>query len=112
MSEFESNVSRLFIKPADRQGRILHAAVGIAGEAGEILDGVKKSWIYGKPEDAANILEECGDALFYIVALLQQYGFTLADAQAANVAKLQKRYPDGYSDADAITRKDKIDEVR
>jgi len=112
MSEFESNVSRLFIKPADRQGRILHAAVGIAGEAGEILDSVKKSWIYGKPEDAANILEECGDAMFYIVALLQQYGFTLADAQAANVAKLQKRYPDGYSDADAITRKDKIDGVR
>ena len=42
--EFQSHVRKLFIKPDDKQGRALHAAVGIAGESGEILDAIKKNW--------------------------------------------------------------------
>ena len=107
VSDFENNVRRLFVKPHDQQGRKLHAAVGIAGEAGEILDSVKKSWIYGKEYDHENILEECGDVLFYVSALLDQSGFTLIDAMKANMEKLAKRYPQGYNDKHAIDRMDK-----
>lgn len=105
--DFAKHVARLFIKPSDSMGRMVHASMGIAGEAGEVIDATKKTWIYGKELDRENILEECGDLLFYITALLTETGFTIEDAMAANVAKLAKRYPEGYTDAAAITRADK-----
>lgn len=104
---FAAHVSRLFIKPTDTQGRMVHASMGIAGEAGEIIDAVKKHWIYGKPLDRENILEECGDCMFYIEALLAECGYTIGDAIAYNVEKLAKRYPDGFTESAAIARADK-----
>lgn len=105
--EFTEHVARLFVKPQDHIGRTLHAAVGIAGEAGEVLDAVKKTWIYGKELDRENLLEESGDLIFYITALLTENGFTLEEAMQANIAKLAKRYPQGYTDSAAIERADK-----
>ncbi len=104
---FHTHVKKLFVKPADPVGRAVHAAVGISGEAGEILDAIKKHWVYGAPLDLENIVEECGDCLFYIVALLDLYGVTVEDAMTANELKLEKRYPAGYTDAAAIERADK-----
>jgi NTP pyrophosphatase (non-canonical NTP hydrolase) len=72
-----------------------------------LLDAMKKSWIYGKPLDHENVLEECGDLLFYVVAMLNSTGYTLNDAMKHNVEKLSKRYPAGYTDAAAIERADK-----
>jgi NTP pyrophosphatase (non-canonical NTP hydrolase) len=107
--EFENHVGRLFVKPADTTGRMVHAAMGIAGEAGEVVDAVKKTWIYGKELDRENVLEECGDLLFYISALLAETGFTIEDAMAHNMEKLAKRYPIGYTDKAAIERADKVE---
>ena len=104
---YTAHVMRLFVKPSDHIGRTLHAAVGIAGEAGEVLDAVKKTWIYGKELDRENILEEAGDLLFYITALLTENGFTLDEAMQANIDKLARRYPAGWSQKAAIERADK-----
>lgn len=104
---FEDNVERLFVKPEDKTLRLVHAAMGIAGEAGEVVDAVKKHWVYGKPLDVENILEECGDILFFVSACLNLCGHSLNDAMEHNVAKLAKRYPEGYTDAAAIARADK-----
>ena len=106
-NEFAEHVARLFIKPTDTNGRMVHAAMGVSGEAGELIDAIKKTWIYGKPLDRENVLEEAGDLLFYLQALLTECGYTLDDAMTANVAKLAKRYPRGYTDAAAIARADK-----
>lgn len=105
--EFQENCRRLFVKPEDEGGKLLHAAVGIAGEAGELLDAIKKTWIYGKPLDRENLIEECGDALFYISALLDNCGSNLQEAMYENMVKLNKRYPSGYTDQAAQERADK-----
>ena len=86
---------------------VLHAAVGISGEAGEIIDAVKKTWAYGKPLDFENLVEEIGDLLFYVQALCNLLHVTVDSVVGDNVVKLNKRYPTGYSDADAIARADK-----
>ena len=106
---FAEHVRILFVKPDDHVGRILHACVGVAGEGGELLDTAKKAWIYGAPLNRENLLEEAGDTLFYVVALLNELGFTLEQAAAHNVEKLRKRYPAGYTDAAAQARADKAD---
>jgi NTP pyrophosphatase (non-canonical NTP hydrolase) len=58
--------------------------------------------------DRENILEEAGDALFYLQALLTELGWTLDDAMEANVRKLKRRYPNGYTDQAANERADKV----
>ena len=106
---FENNVQRLFVKPEDKTLRLVHAAMGISGEAGEVVDAVKKHWIYGAPLDKENLLEECGDVLFYVSACLSLCGFSINDAMNHNIEKLNKRYPAGYSDNDARKRADKAE---
>jgi NTP pyrophosphatase (non-canonical NTP hydrolase) len=46
--------------------RLYHASLGISTEVGEIEDAVKRVLIYGKPFDRVNVLEECGDVLWYV----------------------------------------------
>lgn len=87
---------------------LLHAAVGISGESGELLDAVKKTWIYNKPLDVTNLAEECGDLLFYLQMICNQQGWTIEMLQELNQKKLETRYPTGYSDAAAQARADKV----
>ena len=97
---------------------MLHAAVGCATEAGEFLDTMKKIWVYSqKFEDLnkegkthlENIQEELGDMLFYIQAAANVIGLNIEDLILQNIAKLSKRYPNGYSDSAAKERADKIE---
>lgn len=105
---YEMFVGRLFKQMGDFNGSLMHAAVGIAGESGEVIDAVKKAWVYNKPLDRANLHEELGDIYFYMVAMCNLLGFTMEDVIEGNRAKLEKRYPQGaYSDAAAQTRADK-----
>ena len=88
----------------------LHMAVGISGEAGELLDAIKKHVIYGKPMDWVNVVEELGDLEFYMEGLRQLVGVTRDEVLRVNTAKLGKRYSAGtYSNTAAIAREDKAD---
>jgi NTP pyrophosphatase (non-canonical NTP hydrolase) len=86
---------------------LAHAAMGISGEAGELLDAIKKHWAYGKPLDRENVIEELGDLEFYMTALRNCLGIPRSHIISHNVAKLSKRYADKYSDQEAIARADK-----
>lgn len=86
----------------------IHMVMGIAGEAGELVDAIKKWTMYNKDLDIANVKEELGDLAFYMVGLMELFGISLEQVIAGNVAKLQKRYDSlKYTDADASLRKDK-----
>lgn len=90
------------------EAHLLHMAVGVVGEAGELIDAVKKAVIYNKPLDRENVIEELGDIEFYMEGLRQGVGITREECLAANVAKLSKRYTAmHYSDAAAQARADK-----
>lgn len=87
---------------------LLHGAVGVSGEAGELLDAIKKHWVYNKPLDVNNVLEELGDILFYMEIVKVELGISTLDILEANIAKLTKRYiGEKYSDASAQARADK-----
>lgn len=89
------------------QAHLVHMAMGVSGEAGELLDAIKKTAIYGKPLDWDNVIEECGDLLFYIQGVLNHRGVRLDEVVEINRQKLAKRYGDRYSNEAAIERKDK-----
>jgi len=85
-----------------------HHATGIATEAGELLDMVKKVVIYNKPIDLQNAIEELGDLEFYMQGLRLVLGISREDTLRANIEKLAIRYKGhNYSDEQAQQRKDK-----
>ncbi len=73
-------------------GAITYCTLGLAGEAGEIAEKVKKlirdSGGIPTPEFRAAILKEIGDPLWYIAALSKELGFTLEEVAQANKEKL------------------------
>lgn len=84
--------------------RLLHGAMGVSTESGELLDALKKHIYYGKPLDVVNLKEEVGDCLYYLAMICDTLGITIEDAMRLNVAKLAKRYPEGFTQQDATNR--------
>ncbi len=79
-------------------------ALGVAGEAGEIADIVKKELGHGHPRDAERMAKEIGDVLWYLAALAEEYGYSLSEIATMNIAKLKARYPDGFSVESSLNR--------
>jgi NTP pyrophosphatase (non-canonical NTP hydrolase) len=79
---------------------ILHAVVGLSGEAGEVLDVVKKVLFTGKKYNQDDLVKELGDVEFYLQAVRNAIRVSRDDILNANVEKLSKRHPDGFSKSD------------
>jgi NTP pyrophosphatase (non-canonical NTP hydrolase) len=86
------------------QCQLLHAGMGLVTEAGEFMDALKKHLIYGKPLDTVNLNEEIGDALWYIAMALRVTGMSFEDCMQLNIDKLHKRFPDKFTETEAIHR--------
>lgn len=87
---------------------LIHMAMGISGEAGELLDAVKKAVIYRQTLNRENVIEELGDLEFYMEGLRKALNITRAEVLEANMKKLSVRYPQlRYSDSAATERADK-----
>lgn len=91
-----------------RGGHLMHMAIGVSGEAGELLDTIKRHVIYQQEIDMVNAVEEIGDIEFYLEGLRQGLGVTRDECLRANIAKLQKRYGEKYSNEAAKERRDKV----
>ena len=72
-------------------------ALGIAGEAGEVADYIKKVVGHGHALDPQALQKELGDVLWYVAMLATKCGLDLDLVAQANIEKLRKRYPDGFS---------------
>lgn len=87
----------------------LHMAIGIAGEAAELLDAVCNHVLYGTDFDMENAIEEMGDLEFYMEGFRQFLLTTREHVLRKNIEKLGKRYASAtYSDAQAQARADKV----
>jgi NTP pyrophosphatase (non-canonical NTP hydrolase) len=76
--------------------RLLNAALGLAGEAGEVCELLKKQRFHDKRPAPDALLSELGDVLYYVAVMAYEAGIPLDGVAAFNVAKLQARYPEGF----------------
>ena len=104
MEEYEQLAARTLNPSLSRDQRLLDAAAGLAEEAGEVLGLVRKHFFMDHPLDPARVTTELGDALWCLTAAAGALGITLEDVAAANIAKLRKRYPTGYSNEESRSR--------
>jgi NTP pyrophosphatase (non-canonical NTP hydrolase) len=90
-----------------KQEKITCAALGLAGEGGEIADHVKKWLFQGHSLDEAKLIKELGDNLWYINLMATALGLTLEELAAVNIAKIYERYPGGnFTPERSINRKE------
>lgn len=84
--------------------RLLHAAMGMATEAGELVDMLKKHIFYGKPMDLVNASEEVGDSLWYVGLAIDAMRTTMNEVMTQNIQKLRLRYPEKFTELAAENR--------
>ena len=89
--------------PADQ---LSNMALGLAGEAGETADMLKKHLFHGKPLNHDDVVKELGDVLWYVAGMATAIGISLDDVAQRNVDKLRARYPDGFSAEASAQRAD------
>ena len=96
--DFQAASRRTSAVPWDeRPGeRLLVQTLGLCGEAGELADMVKKSAWHGQPLLRERVADEIGDILWYLSDLATACGLTLDQCAAGNIAKLNRRYPEGF----------------
>ena len=84
--------------------RLLHAGIGMATEAAEFLDQLKKHLFYRKTLDATNLKEEIGDLLWYIAIACDAMDTTVEAEMDRVIRKLRVRFPGKFNTVDAAAR--------
>jgi NTP pyrophosphatase (non-canonical NTP hydrolase) len=79
-------------------------ALGLAGESGEVVDQIKKCLFQGHEIDRLKMVDELGDVLWYYTLICKAMGITLQEVMQHNVAKLRRRYPDGFAVERSVNR--------
>lgn len=104
LETYRRDVMRTVRPELDERERLLLGALGLAGEAGEVADSLKKMLFHGHPLDVPAVQDELGDVMWYVMFLCDTLGFTLEEVMAANVRKRARRYPDGFTPERSIQR--------
>ena len=86
--------------------RLVIAALGLVGEAGEFANMVKKLTAHGHEISNEKLAEELGDVLWYVAEAATACDLQLGEIAWGNVEKLRKRYPEGFSQYNSINRVD------
>lgn len=84
--------------------QLRNSAYGLNGEAGEVIDLLKKHEFQGHTLDEDKILDELGDVAWYIAIGANAIGKTLEEVFQHNIDKLKKRYPDGFDKSRSVNR--------
>ncbi len=95
-SRYQRDVMRTMPK-FERRESMCNAALGLAGEAGEAAEIIKKVLFQGHPLDKEQIKKELGDVAFYLTYCGILLDIDLSEIIEANVLKRLERFPDGFS---------------
>ncbi len=107
LQEYQEKAAEFAIYP--KTHAITYPALGLAGEAGEVANKVKKFIRDGADRESfevkkLEIAAEIGDVLWYCAALANDLGFELSALAAANLSKLQGRKDRGKISGDGDNR--------
>ena len=76
---------------------LINSVMGLCGESGEAIDIVKKWMAHGHELDKEHLAKELGDIAWYLAEAATALDMDLEDVLQANIDKLKKRYPEGFS---------------
>ena len=88
----------------NKDSYLLNGVMGLCGEAGEVIDLVKKHLHQGHELDREQLILECGDCAWYLALIASAIDCDLSKVLQRNIDKLQDRYPEGFDKTRSINR--------
>jgi NTP pyrophosphatase (non-canonical NTP hydrolase) len=100
LDTYQRNALRTINPGLNDRDRLLDAATGLSEEAGEVLGLVRKRAFQQRDAGRERFVEELGDVLWCLAVTADAMGITLAEIAEANLEKLRRRHPQGYTGAE------------
>ena len=98
------------LNPAlDKKDVLINSVMGLCGESGEAIDIVKKWLAQGHDLDKAKLAKELGDIAWYLAEAATALDMPLEQILAANIEKLRRRFPAGFSAEASRNRADAVE---
>lgn len=76
---------------------LTNCALGLAGEAGQVVDLVKNYTFKGHPLDKDQLTHELGDVLWYLSQIAEWDDIPFDQVAKDNIETLNRRYPNGFN---------------
>jgi len=107
--EYQKKASEFAIyNKKDPHYPLMYLSMGLAGEAGEVIEKVKKiirpAEVVIPEERRQDLKKELGDVLWYLSELAYKLGLSLEDVASHNVQKLADRAQRGVIHSEGDTR--------
>ena len=96
LNEYQALAQRTSRKELTPREHLFNGVLGMAGEAGECADLVKKHCYQDARPIHDALLDELGDVLWYAAETAVALGVTLDEVAQHNIEKLRRRYPEGF----------------
>lgn len=104
INEYQKLAMITLNKKLSKQDMLINGVMGLCGESGEAIDLVKKHLHQGHELDKNALIKEMGDIAWYLAELATVLDINLEEVLIANIEKLKKRYPEGFSEDASINR--------
>lgn len=109
LNEYQAEAMRTASRTATahKDNLLLNGVMGLNGEAGEVIDMVKKMLFQGHTLDKDHMAKELGNCLWYLAVAAKGIGYDLDTIAEMNKAKLRNRYPNGFESERSLHRDSK-----
>ena len=104
IQEYQELAMRTLNPELSRKDVLINAVMGLCGESGECIDIVKKWLAQGHELDKEKLAKELGDVAWYLAEAATVLEIPLEEILAANIEKLKRRFPEGFSTEASIHR--------
>lgn len=111
-NDYQLMVQKTAQYPGRDRGWLIYPALGLAGEAGEVTEKIKKHLRNSNKENADDLsaserlelVKEATDCLWYVTALVTTLGYSLEEAAQINADKLLSRLERGVVKSEGDNR--------
>ena len=106
INEYQNLAMRTLNPELSKRDVLINSVMGLCGESGEAIDIVKKWMAHGHELDKEHLTKELGDIAWYLAEAATALDLDLEDILRANIEKLKKRYPEGFSSERSQNRRE------
>ena len=103
-NEYQREAMRTLNPALGQQDILVNGVMGLCGEAGKVINIVKKHLAQGHPLDREALIRELGDVAWYLAETATALDLDLDAVLSQNLAKLRARYPEGFSAQQSMRR--------
>ena len=104
INEYQKQAMYTLNPELSRRDVLINSVMGLCGESGEAIDIVKKWMAHGHELEKEHLAKELGDIAWYLAEAATALDMDLEDILQANIDKLKRRYPEGFSCERSRTR--------